>query len=237
MPTVAERSNLTSVSMNGMLALGFNAFARFIRRVGATIVASPELFLPVACIFAWQVTAIAVKIRTLGLAVVLTASVLIYSYRVLGRTPWLRRLGWVSPRQGFWFYSVLAGIGASAAVLGIAKLSHQSLGAVPAPHRVLLASSSGPMLEELLFRGLLYWAILEFLGRRGVSRRMALTATVILIALGFAFAHTDRGGARLYATILTGIAYGWMRVQSASTAAATLMHAVYNFVLSYASTF
>ena len=79
--------------------------------------------------------------------------------------------------------------------------------------------------------------IFELLRRRGVAKSLANVTTVLLIAVCFAFAHTDRIGIRFAAAILTGIAFGWMRVQSGSTAAAAVMHAVYNFVLSCISTF
>ena len=87
------------------------------------------------------------------------------------------------------------------------------------------------MIEELLFRGLIYWLIFECLRRAGVSVRLAVCVTVFLTALAFAFSHNDRHGPRLYATILTGVAFGWMRARSDSTAAATVMHAVYNLAL------
>jgi membrane protease YdiL (CAAX protease family) len=83
----------------------------------------------------------------------------------------------------------------------------------------------------MLFRGLLLWVIFELLRRRGVSNSAASVTTVLLVAVCFALAHTDRTGIRLFATMLTGIAFEWMRVQSGSTAAAAVMHAVYNFVL------
>ncbi len=134
--------------------LGFRLHAvcaRFAGMVRQTVTANPELFLPVFLLFVWQITAIAVKPQTLGLALLMTLLLLVYGYRVLGKTPWLRRLGWVSPRQGFWLYSVLAGLASSAGVWSIARSFHESLGGVPPPHRVLLASASGPMLEEMLF--------------------------------------------------------------------------------------
>jgi len=187
--------------------------------------------------FVWQITAIAVKPLTLGLALLMTLLLLVYGYRVLGKTPWLRRLGWVSPRQGFWLYSVLAGLASSAGVWSIARSFHESLGGVPPPHRVLLASASGPMLEEMLFRGLLFWLVFELLSRCRVSKLVAVSATILVIAVGFAFSHAGRTGLSLYTTILTGIAFGWMRAQSESAAAAALMHAVYNLVLSYIATF
>jgi membrane protease YdiL (CAAX protease family) len=177
-----------------------------------------------------------VRPRTLGLALALTFVLLTYAYRVLGTTPWLRRLGWMVPRKGFWLYCVIAGAAASAAVWGIARLSHVSLGGVPPPNVLLLASSSGPIVEEMLFRGLLLWVIFEILRRRGVSESAASVTAVLLIAVCFALAHTERIGIRFFATILTGIAFGWMRVQSGSTAAAAVMHAVYNLVLCWITT-
>jgi membrane protease YdiL (CAAX protease family) len=215
-----------------------SALARFPGLLKDTVTANPELFLPVFLLFVWEASAISVKPTTLGLALVLTFVLLIYAYRVLGTTPWLRRLGWVAPRaKGFWLYGVVAGGVASVAVWGIARLFHLSLGGVPRPNVLLLASSSGPILEEMLFRGLLFWVIFELLLRRGVSKSAASVTTVLLTAVCFALAHTDRIGIRFFATILTGITFGWMRVQSGSTAAAAVMHAVYNFVLSCISTF
>ena len=70
-----------------------------------------------------------------------------------------------------------------------------------------------------------------------LSPRAVTRATVLLIALGFAFSHIGRTGLSFYTTILTGIAFGWMRAQSESTATAALMHAVYNLVLSCIATF
>jgi membrane protease YdiL (CAAX protease family) len=220
--------------------LGFRLYAVCVHFAGIireTITANPELFLPVFLLFVWQITAIAVKPLTLGLALLMTLLLLVYGYRVLGKTPWLRRLGWVSPCQGFWFYSVLAGLVSGACVWSIARLFHESLGGVPPPHRVLLASASGPMVEEMLFRGILFWLIFELLRRGRVPKLAAVSATILVIAVGFAFSHTGRTGLSLYTTILTGIAFGWMRAQSESTAAAALMHAVYNLGLSYIATF
>jgi membrane protease YdiL (CAAX protease family) len=192
---------------------------------------NPELFLPIACLFVWQVTAIAARPLVLACAFFLTALLFIYAYRVLGETEWLRRIGWVSPRQGFWFYGFIAGVTGAVGIWWFARILHQSLGGVPPPHRVLLASSAGPIIEELLFRGLIYWLIFEFLRRRGVPLGTAAFVTVFVTAIAFALSHNDRNGPRLYATVLTGVAFGWMRAQSGSTAAATLMHGVYNLAL------
>jgi len=212
------------------------AVPRFAQSLPRIITASPELFLPIACLFVWQVTATAVKPTPLGLAMVSTLLLFGYGYRVLGRTKWMRHIGWVPPRRGFWIYSFFAGAAAAAGVWSYAMMLHQSMGGGPPPHRVLLASASGPMIEEMLFRGILFWLILEFLRRRGAPRLAAVCATVVLTAILFALSHNDRNVLRLFATIATGISFGWMRAQSGSTAAAALMHAVYNFVLSTIAT-
>jgi membrane protease YdiL (CAAX protease family) len=211
---------------------GLNAaLARFGALLCGTITDNPELFLPVACLFVWQFTAFATKPTALVCALLLTLILFIYGYRVLGTTEWLRRLGWVSPRQGFWLYSLIAGLAAAGGVWWFARIFHQSLGRLPPPQRVLLASFSGPMIEEMLFRGLLFWLIFELLRRMGLPLTAVVGVTVFLTAIAFALSHNDRQDLRLCATILTGIALGWMRVRSGSTAAATLMHAVYNLVL------
>src|SRR6202051_916110 len=200
--------------------LGFRLHAvcaRFADGVKRVFTANPGLFLPVFLLFVWQITAIALKPQTLGLALLMTLFLLVYGYRVLGKTPWLRRLGWVSPRQGFWLYSVLAGLASSAGVWSIARSFHESLGSVPPPHRVLLASASGPMLEEMLFRGLLFWLVFELLRRGRVPKLAAVSAAILVIAVGFAFSHSGRTGLSLHTTILTGIAFGWMRAQSECT--------------------
>src|SRR5437764_1653554 len=125
-------SDLSALLAKQQLGFRLHAVcARFAGMVRQTVTANPELFLPIFLLFVWQITAIAVKPQTLGLALLLTLLLLVYGYRVLGKTPWLRRLGWVSPRQGFWFYSVLAGLGSSAGVWSIARSFHESLGGVP----------------------------------------------------------------------------------------------------------
>ncbi len=203
--------------------------------VRQTVTENPELFFPIFLILVWRITDVAAARRTLVLAVFLTVILLVYGFRVLGGSLWLRRLGWVSPGHGFWLYSVVAGMIACGAVWLVARALHESLGTLPPPHLVLLASSSGSILEELLFRGFLFWFVLELCRRMRWRHSLSAVATVILIAIAFAFAHLGRTGASLYSTVLTGIAFGGIRIWSNSTAAAALMHATYNFTLSWMS--
>ena len=201
--------------------------------VRQTVTDNPELFFPVFLILVWRITDVAAKPRTLAIAFFLTGILLVYGFRVLGGSVWLRRLGWVSPRRGFWLYSVVSGMIACGAAWLVARVFHVSLGALPPPHLVLLASSSGSILEELLFRGVLFWLVLELCRRLRCPQRLSAVATAILVAIAFAFAHLSRTGTSLYSTVLTGIAFGAIRIWSNSTAAAALMHATYNFTLSW----
>ena len=217
---------------------GFNtALARLAQSLPRTITASPELFLPVACLFVWQVTATAVKPTTLGLALLLTMLLFVYGYRVLGKTKWLCRIGWVSPRRGFWTYSFIAGVVAGAGIWSYVRIFHQSQGRGPPPYRVLSgqrfrtddrgdAFSRHPLLADP-----------RILKAPTCTPRLATVCTTVFpTAILFALSHNDRNALRLYATVLTGVAFGWMRAQSGSTAAAAVMHAVYNFVLSSIAT-
>ena len=87
------------------------------------------------------------------------------------------------------------------------------------------------MIVEMLFRGLLFWGAVEFFRHIRVPQRPAQIVAILVVAVAFAFAHTGRGGVGSACTVLTGAAFGTMRVWSESTAAAALMHGVYNFAL------
>ena len=204
---------------------------RFQSKLRETVIASPELFLPVFLLFTWRVTALVSGPRTLILALLSTGILVIYSYRVLGKNAWLVRLGWSHPRQHFWFWSILAGFVVCGAVWLVARLSHEHLGRFPSLGQLMLASTAGPMVEEMLFRGLLFWAVIEAFKRLSVPERAAQVTAILLIAIAFALAHVGRVGVSLAGTIVTGAAFGAMRVSSQSTAAAALMHGVYNFAL------
>jgi hypothetical protein len=99
---VERRESGLSTLVKRWFGGGFNTgLPRFAQGLPRTITASPELFLPIACLFVWQVTATAVKPAALGLALLLTALLFAYGYRVLGRTKWICRIGWVAPRRRF----------------------------------------------------------------------------------------------------------------------------------------
>ncbi len=192
---------------------------------------SPELLLTILLLLTWKVTAIAINARALGLAILLSGVLIAYSGRVAARNVWLIRLGWTFPTRSQWVPSILAGLAAAGTVWTIARLFHQSLGPFPSFNQLLLATISGPMAEELLFRGLLFWALLTLLIRMRFRRPHAQIISILLIALAFAGAHIGRAGVRFACTVLTGASFGCVRVWTQSTVAAVLMHAAYNFAL------
>ena len=220
--------------LNAKLATRLLHFAAAVRDAAP---ANADIGFGLLLLFTWQVTAIAFQPKHLVPVAVLTLFLLVSARFALGKSVWLRRVAWVPPHKGFWFYGFGAGVAAAAGVSGIAKLFHQSLGMVPPPYKVLLASSSGAMLEELLFRGLLFWLLFQFVARVRAFHGHASAVTILVIAVAFALSHTGRAGLSLWTTMLTGTAYGWMRVQSGSTAAAALMHGIYNLAISCIATF
>jgi len=208
-----------------------NVIERFTVQLRQAVVGSPELFLPVFLLLTWKVTAIASTTKIAILALLLTAILILYSGRVVNQNPWLVRLGWTSPGRRQWIWSILAGLTAAGSVWTIAKLFHQSLGPFPRLNQLMLASISGPMAEELLFRGLLFWVLLTLLTRIRVRQPHAQLISILLIALAFAASHIGRAGVGFACTVLTGASFGFMRVWTQSTVAAVLMHAAYNFAL------
>lgn len=201
-----------------------------------TAPANADIGFGLLLVFTWQVTSISARPRHLVPSGILTLLLLMCARFALGKSIWLRRVGWVTPRKDFWFYSLAAGMIAAIGVWAMAAMFHQPLGAVPPPYRVLLASSSGAILEELLFRGLFFWMLFQLMHRFPIFHDHASAVTVLAIAVAFALSHIGRTGLSLFTTMLTGTAYGWMRVQSGSTAAAALMHGIYNLAISCIAT-
>jgi membrane protease YdiL (CAAX protease family) len=231
---IAREVNMSRAQWPGKRA---HSFARLAAVVRDAAPANADIGFGLLLLFTWQVTSIAVRPKHLAPIAVLTLFLLVSARLALGKSVWLRRVAWLSPRRGFWLYSLLAGIAVAVAVWAIATSFRQRLGMVPPPYEVLLASSSGAMLEELISRGFLYWLLFYFVDRVGLLHRQASAITVLALALAFAVAHTGRTGVSMFTTVLTGVAYGWMRVQSGSTAAAALMHGTYNLAISCIAAF
>jgi membrane protease YdiL (CAAX protease family) len=142
--------------------------------------------------------------------------------------PVLRPLGWVWPCTPYIVVALLGGISLASGVILYLRFRNQSTPAVPIIELLVLAFALGPILEESLFRGCLLPLLAQTTGN---------VPAVILTAFLFALFHQPDDLAHWVSFTATGIAYGWIRVISRSTMAATLMHATYNLVLFLSVTF
>ena len=154
------------------------------------------------------------------------------------RQPFWRSIGWVAPEQGKWwciFGGPALAIGLS--ILGLALRSP----AIPTPVDSLISGRGslflvalfavvlGPLFEELLFRGFLQPLLARVLGA---------WPAILLAATGFALLHGQEyqwSWQHLLVIGLAGVAFGYARYKTGSTAAGALLHGGYNltFIVGY----
>ncbi len=158
----------------------------------------------------------------LQLAVVLSLSLGLYLIlKSRHHQPVLRPLGWVWPRPAHILVAVIAGIVRGSGVALYLRFRNQSTPQIGLME-LLLALLLGPILEESLFRGCLLPVLAQTTGS-GIA--------VIVTSILFALFHQPANGAHWVSFTATGLAYGWIRVSSRSTAAAAVMHATYNLTV------
>ena len=165
-----------------------------------------------------------------GLQFALIVSLSLALYLVLKlrhRQQVLRPLGWVWPPTAYIVVALLGGVLLAASVALYLHLRHQSMPPVPIAELLALGFLLGPILEESLFRGCLLPLLAQTTGNG---------PAVILTALLFALFHQPPNLAHWVSFTATGIAYGWIRVASRSTAAAAVMHATYNLTVFLSAT-
>ena len=144
------------------------------------------------------------------------------------RRPVLRPLGWIWPSPLYVVVALLARMSLAFGVALYLRVRNQS---TPHPHimeLLLLAVLLGPILEESLFRGCLLPLIAQTTGN---------VVAVIVTGLLFALLHQPAGLGHWVSLTATGLAYGWIRIASGSTAAAAVTHATYNLALFLFTTF
>jgi hypothetical protein len=142
--------------------------------------------------------------------------------------PVLQPLGWVWPRTAYMVVALLGGLFLASGVALYLNFRSQSQPPMGVVELLVVGFVLGPMLEESLFRGCLLPLLAQTTGS-GIA--------VILTAILFALFHQPADVAHWISFTATGVAYGWIRVSSRSTAAATVMHATYNLVLFLSDTF
>jgi hypothetical protein len=148
--------------------------------------------------------------------------------------PFWRSLAWVEARRGVW--SAL-GWGVLTALICAAISSLLPLPHLRTPMEEMLkdrfsmvlvgffAVTVGPLLEELAFRGFLQPLLVSTFGAVG---------GVLLQAVPFAALHGAEyswSWQQLIVMLAAGLAFGWMRQRTGSTAASTYMHCAFNLVV------
>jgi membrane protease YdiL (CAAX protease family) len=138
-----------------------------------------------------------------------------------GRGAW-KRLGWSWPARIHLVAALVAGIGLGIGVDIIARVTTPTTHVIHLWNLILLDGLIGPVIEESFFRGCLLPVV-----ARTTGPIMAVLATAVL----FATLHPISTFVQGLCFVSTGTAFGWIRVKSGSTAASTLMHAMYNVTL------
>lgn len=160
---------------------------------------------------------------------------LLFAFRNLGR---LTRLGlgyanWRPTSRARWALGAASGLIAGIVIFGIGSASGQSMMLSSNWRLVLLQVTLGPVLEEVVFRGYLFSMLIWAL-HTAASEAVLNWLVIFATGLVFALVHTTQPGVswlQFACITMTGSLYGWIRMQSASTAPAALAHATYNLTL------
>lgn len=121
------------------------------------------------------------------------------------------------------------GIGAALVVAWLFR--DVQTGPLPTFADLTMGITLGPLVEELVFRGILFYLVVLLLNR---WLRVAGWSTVIVIAAAFAVSHVGKAGItalQIGTIFLTGTLYGWLRKGSGSTVPPFCAHVAYNAVL------
>ncbi len=155
-------------------------------------------------------------------------------FRLRYGKPFWESLGW-RPSVLRFFVDALAGMTVAIGLIFVSAFLERP--AVDSPMQELLrnehtlilvgifSTTLGPLCEELAFRGFLMPLFAQTFG---------VAAGIVLAAVPFAIAHAPQYAYswRHVALIgLAGVAFGWNRFKTGSTASAVVMHGAYNLII------
>ena len=138
------------------------------------------------------------------------------------RQPVVVPLGWILPNRRYTAIGLISGVVAGISVAFITHLRHEILPSTPTPDFLVLGFFLGPILEESVFRGCLLPVL---------ARTLGSTASVVTTAALFSAFHGPADVTHWVWFGAMGVAYGWLRLASHTTTAASLMHATCNLTL------
>lgn len=155
-------------------------------------------------------------------------------FRGLGLPMW-RSLGWTWPESGPWGYLALGPAlalttGLLASLLGAENVQNSlmdQLLADPVGCRllVLFGVTGAPLIEELLFRGVILPVAVRSLG---------MAAGLLVTSVPFSLMHGpmyDWSWQHLFLLVVVGVVFGLVRLRSGSTLASTVTHGAYNLMM------
>lgn len=123
-----------------------------------------------------------------------------------------------------------AGFGFLAGLAATGLFASPETTELPPWHEICIGVAIGPLIEELVFRGYLFFGVV-WLSRKS---RHGQSITVIAVAAIFALSHLAKDGimpSQIGSIFLTGCMFGWIRSRSGSTTPAYVAHATYNAVI------
>lgn len=144
---------------------------------------------------------------------------LYFILRLRYRQSVLKPLGWAVPQMRYIVIALMLGSSFAAGIALYLRLRNQVTPPIPISELLILGLVLGPILEESLFRGCLMPLL---------AQSMGTIPAIIITAAIFAIFHGPTNLGHCLTFTATGIAYGWVRMASASTTAPALMHAAYN---------
>jgi uncharacterized protein len=155
-------------------------------------------------------------------------------FRALGLPLW-RSLGWTWPAAGPWVYlalgpAVALATGLLASLLQAKNVQNtlmDQLLADPVGCRllVLFGVTGAPLIEELLFRGIILPVAVRSLG---------VVAGILATSVPFSLMHGpmyDWSWQHLFLLVFVGVVFGLVRLRSGSTLASTVTHGAYNLMM------
>jgi hypothetical protein len=176
-------------------------------------------------------------VRTLAFQTTIYALLIGALYMVITfryRRPLWQSMGWVVPERGAW-WCVFGGPALAIVLSALGVILRAP--AIPTPVEGLISGRGslwlvaffavvlGPLFEELLFRGFLLPLLQRVLGA---------WPAILLTAIGFALLHGSQYQwywQDLLVVGLAGVAFGYARYRTGSTAAGALLHGGYNLAL------
>lgn len=125
--------------------------------------------------------------------------------------------------------AIVLGLVAGAAIAWLFR--NYDMGARPSFAELWIAVTWGPLIEEVVFRGYLFSFLERFLKR---WLRNPGWLVVVAIAAVFAAGHVLKAGitsVQIATVFVTGMLYGWLRLDSGSTVPPVCSHISYNSVI------